>query len=241
MIDIQQIFNLRDSTGYYLLSDYDRGALQSLGNISVVRLKVTETELEYQKLLEVSMEHLLSSLEMYALFVEGAPQYKRKLRSYAGLFHWAKRKIGAEYFEEREFDLPENQSLFLGWMKVELPFLHMFLHNFLASDFAFGVFLDAEQASSFFREELLVRFFEEAIKIEKGRYVEIDWRNALVLLCRHAGFVYRLAYDGQDNQYLEFYGSRHHIEQWINEDLLVRLGENFYLRRRRSQMSGGTG
>lgn len=240
MIDIHNISDQKGLSEYYLFSGAREEDKQALNNISIARLKVCEAgfdsmineELEFQKLLEVSLAFFLPSQEILALFVEGLPAPKRKLRSYAGIFYRLKRELGKELFTEQELDLPGNQSLFIGMMKVERAVLPIFLDKLTSSRFIFGILMERGKERRQNNEEILASFYEEAVFIEKEKHVRINWLKGINLLCSDSNIIFRLASDGQDNQYLEFYGSRALIDARINNALLPRLEAHFYLRRR---------
>lgn len=235
MIEIQYIPALIEQSDYYLFAGSAPREQAEGEDLAVIQLKVAEDDREFAKLLEVALEYLLlESHELRVLFQEGSPGYKRKLRSYVGLFYWAKKEIGAPYFIEREFDLPDNRSVFTGLMNVDPSVLPFFLQHLLVSSFTFGLFFDKAREKRIENADLLTRFFQEAVSLEKERHIRIDWLRAILLLCREADLIFRLAYDGQDNQYLEFYGRRERIESGILQFLLPRLKEHFYIRGERS-------
>lgn len=239
MIDVQYISDKKTLSEYYLFSGAKEGDKQLLKNLSVTRLKVREAgfssmineELEFQKLIEESLSYFLSACEISALFVERSPAPKRKLRSFAGMFYSLKRKHGAELFTERELDLPGKKSLFIGMMRVEMPVLSIFLEKLISSSFVFGLLRDRVKGLQQNNDEILARFYEEAVFIEKEKHVRINWLKGICLLCGENNIIFRLASDGQDNQYLEFYGPSTLIDAHVNKTLLPRLKEYFYLRR----------
>lgn len=247
MIDVQYISDERSLSEYYLFSGGKEEDMQLLANISITRLKVREAgfdsmineELEFQKLTEVSLTYFLTSHEILALFVEGMPAPKRKLRSYAGMFYRLKRQLGDELFIEQELSLPGNKSLFVGMMKVEVPVISVFLKELISSRFIIGILKERDKEQLQTNEELLNCFYKETISIEKEKHVRINWLKGIHLLCGDNNIVFRLASDGQDNQYLEFYGPHELIESRIINTLLPRLKEHFYLRRRQPWMDAG--
>ncbi|MCO6487787.1 MAG: hypothetical protein J5I98_05175 [Phaeodactylibacter sp.] len=237
MIDLQYISDQKELLDYYLFRGANHEDKQGLKDFSIAILKVSQAgfdsmvneELEFQKLLEVSLEFLLPAHELFALFVERSPALKKKSRSYAGMFYRLKRELGEELFEELELDLPGNKSLFIGLMKVEMPALSIFLNQLTSSSFVFGILKEREKA---LQENMLARFYGEAVFIEKEKHVRINWLKGVKLLCGDDNLVFRLASDGQDNQYLEFYGPSALVDARIKNNLLPCLKEHFYLRRR---------
>ena len=247
MIDIQYISDQKELQEYYLFSGENEDGKQILNDIIITSLKVCEAgfdsiineELEFQKLLEVSLTFFLPSHEIFALFVEGSPAPKRKLRSYAGMFYRLKRELGEELFTEQELDLPGNKSLFIGMMKVEMRVLPIFLKKLTSSRFVFGILMERNKDQPQTMDEILARFYEEAVSIEKEIHIRINWLQGISLLCENNNLVFRLPSDGQDNQYLEFYGSRALTGARINNALLPRLKEHFYMRRRQPWIDAG--
>lgn len=245
MIDIQYISDQKELQEYYLFSGANGGGKQILNDIIIASLKVCEAgfdsiineELEFQKLLEVSLTFFLPSHEIFALFVESSPVPKRKLRSYAGMFYRLRKEFGEELFTECEMDLPDNKSLFIGMMKVEMPVLQTFLNKQLTSSrFVFGILKESGKARRQNNDEILSSFYEEAVYIEKEKHIRINWLKGINLLCGDNNIIFRLASDGGDNQYLEFYGPSTMMESSIKNTLLPRLKEHFYLRRRQPWM-----
>lgn len=247
MIDVQYISDKKALSEYYLFSGAEEEGIQMISNLSLTRLKVHEAgfdsmineALEFQKLIEESLVHFLPTHEILALFVEGIPAPRRKLRSCAGMFYRLKRQLGDELFIEQELELPGDKSLFVGMMKVEMPVLSVFLGELISSRFIIGILKERDKEQLQTNEELLNCFYKETISIEKEKHVRINWLKGIRLLCGDNNIVFRLASDGQDNQYLEFYGPHELIESRIINTLLPRLKEHFYLRRRQPWMDAG--
>ena len=134
------------------------------------------------------------SVSEYDLF-NGSGENKQVLNDIS------KRKLGEAFFTEQEISLPENKSLFVGMMKVEMPALYIFLDKLTSSRFVFGILMERTKERRQSNHEILASFYEEAVFIEKEKHIRINWLRGINLLCGDSNIIFRLASDGQDNQY----------------------------------------
>lgn len=245
MIDLLHITNLAEEKSYYLLSGLPKKEKVGAEGISVIRLKIIEAgfesiineELEFPKLLETSIETLQNTYNIFAVFVGLSPEKKSKLRSYKGMFYGLKKYIPEKKFLHKEFSLPNGYSQFAGLLDLDSITTSFFIEHLLISSFAFGLILPEESSGLFSKErkeQLLDTLYSQIIPDQSEG--SIEYIKAVVATSNLGMALFRITTDGQDNQYLEFYGPTHLIDATINNTLLPCLKKHFYIRQRQSSI-----
>ena len=157
MIDLLHIASLAEEEPYYLLSGISNREREGIKGISVIQLKIIEPdfdsmineELEFPKLLEISIGTLQSIHKVFAVFAELSPKKRSKLRSYKGMFYGLKKYIPEKKFLHKEFNLPNGYSQFAGLLELDSTTTSFFIENLRISSFAFGLIVPEESSALF--------------------------------------------------------------------------------------------
>ncbi|MCO6487786.1 MAG: hypothetical protein J5I98_05170 [Phaeodactylibacter sp.] len=234
MIEIFKTDNLKDDKFFYFSPAHigeERGNLSPLSALALV----TKDDKEFQKLLELTLQVYLQGNSIYAIMVERFPEYKSRLRSYAGLNYAWRKDHGEEGYFEKEFDLLENQSFFASILKLDGGKIKRFLSELVSFELVFGLLSEdaielVENTPGAFLDDL----FNNMITIDKTIWAE--WQSAVFKYTTPSILLFRVHSDGQDRMRLEFFGTHEAIESMVSRALIPRLEEKFYLRRRQPGM-----
>ncbi len=243
MIDIIHIKNLAAEDSHYLFSSLSDIEKEKLDGIAAVHLVVKEPGFESMineaselpSLLRAILIDLVGSHKLLAAFIELSPKKKSRLRSHKGILYGLKKQVPGKKFSKREFDIQNNFSQFGALLDLDAYTIPFFLENLLISIFSFGLILPEESlyySSDTAKEKLLEEFFPLMVSGKPDGYV--NYIKGIVGLLDLQLLLFRTTTDGQDNQYLEFYGPRPMIEAKIIEELIPHLNEKFYLRQQQA-------
>jgi len=240
MIDIQYIPNLAEEDAYYLFPEYAGTDMKQFERIAVVSLRISRTgledvvnqDLEFPVLVKTALNILEQSNHLYAAFVELTPKKKSRLRSYKGLLYGLHKQVENASFFQKEIELSDGYSQFAGLLTLDDAIISFFVRHLMISQFFCGFVLPEKlhhyQSTEDFLERLYPFMMSDASSGEGKEAALIsklaDWQLLM----------FRLMVDGQDQEYLEFYGRQERIESGILQFLLPRLKEHFYIRGERT-------
>ena len=191
-------------------------------------------ESEFDTLLKVVLAYFSTTHHFYGFFSDSFPQKKSKLRSHKGFSYGLKKQIPSSDYLEKEFDLPDDQSVFLAIIRFREESSSLFQDHLIDSSFIAGMFLErSDGLSPSERERMLDVMFEKTVRID--RIVTVDSLGAMALVVDAHTLAFRIGVDERDQEYLSLYGIPEYLEQQVNA-LTIHLEKRFYLRRRQPWM-----
>lgn len=244
MIDVEYIANLAEEDDYYLFPEYAGAKMRQLEGLSVVSLRISSAgfdsmvneALELPALMEFALFRLQEFNRLYAAFVELTPKRKSRLRSYKGMLYGLHKELPEARFVQKEFDLPEGYSQFAGLLALENYAIPFFARHLLISPFFFGLIIPENLLHKSPAEDLLDKLY--ALMTPEINRGDLNEAKVMTHIADWRMMIFRTMTDGQDRQYLEFYGRREQVEPTIVRFLLPRMKEKFYFRGAQSRMQG---
>ncbi len=191
-------------------------------------------ESEFDTLLKVVLAYFSSTHHFYGFFCDSFPRKKSRLRTYKGFSYGLKKQIPSSDYLEKEFDLPDDQSVFLAIIRFREENSSLFLDHLIDSSFIAGMFLErSDGLSPSQRERMLDVIFEKNVRIDS--IVTVDTLKAMALVADAHTLAFRIGVDEQNQEYLALFGKPEYLERQVNA-LTTHLEKHFYLRRRQPWM-----
>ena len=130
---------------------------------------------------------------------------RSKIRSYQKLFYRENELIGANNFKEVEIGLSDDESIFLGLIRLTEANLEYCFNRVFTSIFTFGFSID-ERVSPFHNDDFLRRVKEEFLEISDMRY--FNPLRAFVGLRGTNNMLFQISLHGNNDQSIDVLTSK---------------------------------
>jgi hypothetical protein len=215
----QYLFAERHPFDFTRISEDERKVLRHIDVREIIIQDLINVD-KFDSIFSEVLQTLLIDNKVYFIFNSRIPAKKERLRSFKKLFYDYRKILGKENFVDFEFDLEEDQSIFLGLIRVT-PQNFDHILNIPLSSLAFGYLVPKNQRSfTKSREHFLQSIFDNCFLLDKE--LRVNFLKILVEHINKNSFL-RIRSTGRDEEIISLFGGVNHQEGIVRFTNQVKL------------------